>query len=359
MSSPRLAPLALLVALVAAAPAAHAERPLIVIDPGHGGGAPGASGNSLVEKVVVLDVARRFRDLLLADDADPAGGGQWAVKMTRSDDTAVSLTARSAYANSLGASRFMSIHGNGFGDTSANGIETFSLSEGTPGAALRNLVQGEMISAWGLRDRGSKVANYAVLRETAMPAVLHELAFITNVTDAKKLASPAERQKAAVAHLRAIQRHFGLAPYLPGSISTATAGSLSGTVNGDAGPLAGAAVSLAGKQAVTSASGGFVLEGLTIGEQELVVSAEGSLESRSTQAIVAGQATEVTIDLVRGGDTGGGDDADDGVDPVAQDNGDLTSAGCATSGRGAASSGATLGLILVGLALASRRSVAR
>jgi N-acetylmuramoyl-L-alanine amidase len=202
--------------LIAAAPVA-ARAQIIVIDPGHGGTDPGGVGTGLEEKDVVLDTSQRFKTLLEADTADGAGGGAWTVHLTRDDDTFVSLAARASYANSLGADRFMSIHSNAFGDPSANGTETFAYAEGGTGAALRNLVQEEMIAAWGLRDRGNKTADFYVLRETAMPAVLHELAFITNVTDAAFLADPAQRQRAAEAHLYAIQRHYGITPYLPGS----------------------------------------------------------------------------------------------------------------------------------------------
>jgi|GEM_PF-3879845 len=203
------------VAAFAAAPAV-ASAQLIAIDPGHGGSDPGAVGSGMQEKEIVLDVSTRFADLLRDDTADGRGGGQWSVIMTRVGDESVSLAARASFANSMGADRFLSIHANAFSDPSANGTETFSFSEGTTGAALRNLVQEEMIAAWGLRNRGNKTANFAVLRETAMPAELHELGFITNSGDAVKLASDGARQSAAEAHLRALQRHFGLAPYIPG-----------------------------------------------------------------------------------------------------------------------------------------------
>jgi MYXO-CTERM domain-containing protein len=205
---------ALVLAIGLAGSPAAAQK--IVIDPGHGGTDPGGVGSGLLEKDIVLDVARRFAALLEADTADPRGGGVWSVHLTRADDTFVSLAARTSYANSIGADRFMSIHSNAFSDPAANGTETFSYAASGQGAALRNLVQEEMIAAWRLRDRGNKTANFHVLRETAMPAELHELAFITNATDAAKLASPAERAKAAEAHLFAIQRHYGLARYLPG-----------------------------------------------------------------------------------------------------------------------------------------------
>src|SRR5688572_27011569 len=194
-----------------------AAQQKIVIDPGHGGADPGGVGTGLQEKNVVLDVSKRFKTLLDADSADTAGGGKWTALMTRSTDVAVSLAGRSAYSNNQDADRFMSIHSNAFGDASANGTETFSLVGTGLSAQLRNLVQAEMITAWKLTNRGNKTANFAVLRDTAAPAELHELAFITNATDAAKLKSATERQKAAVAHLRAIQRHFNIAPYVPGA----------------------------------------------------------------------------------------------------------------------------------------------
>lgn len=213
----------LLVLAIALVPGLAAAQTRIVIDPGHGGSDPGGVGTGLQEKNIVLDVSSRFRSLLAADAADTRGGGNWTALMTRSSDVFVSLAARASFSNDQGANRFMSIHSNAFSSASANGTETFSFAEGTTGAALRNLVQAEMIAAWGLTNRGNKTANFAVLRDTAAPAVLHELAFITNATDAAKLGSATERQKAAVAHLRAIQRHYGITPYLPSLAAVAPA----------------------------------------------------------------------------------------------------------------------------------------
>jgi N-acetylmuramoyl-L-alanine amidase len=205
----------LLILVVALIPALSAAQPRIVIDPGHGGTDPGGVGNGLQEKNIVLDVGLRFRSLLNADTNNTSGGGRWVTLMTRTTDTFVSLSSRTSFSNNQDADRFMSIHANAFSDPAAHGTETFSFSDTGTGANLRNLVQSEMIAAWGLTNRGNKVANFAVLRDTAAPAELHELAFITNATDATHLASSTERQKAAVAHLRAIQRHFGITPFLP------------------------------------------------------------------------------------------------------------------------------------------------
>lgn len=205
----------LLILAVALIPALSAAQPRIVIDPGHGGTDPGGVGNGLQEKNIVLDVGLRFRSLVNADTTNTSGGGSWVSLMTRTTDVFVSLSSRTSFSNNQDADRFMSIHANAFGDPSANGTETFSFFSTGTGANLRNLVQAEMIAAWGLRDRGVKTADFAVLRDTVAPAELHELGFITNATDVLKLGSSTQRQKAAVAHLRALQRHFGITPFIP------------------------------------------------------------------------------------------------------------------------------------------------
>lgn len=215
-TSPRLrASAQILVFLSATVFAAPALAQTIVIDPGHGGGDPGGTGSSLEEKHIVLETSQRFFDLLESDTADTTGGGSWTPHLTRDTDQFIELAARSAYANSLDADRFLSVHANAFGTASANGTETFSYSATGTGADLRDLVQEEMIGAWQLTNRGSKVASFSVLRNTAMPAELHELGFLTNSVDAAKLGDPDARQDAAVAHLHALQRHYGLSPHTP------------------------------------------------------------------------------------------------------------------------------------------------
>jgi N-acetylmuramoyl-L-alanine amidase len=291
--------LALVLAVLPSVAFAQAKK--IVIDPGHGGMDPGGTGTGMEEKVIVLDVSKRFKALLDADTADTAGGGTWTAVLTRSDDTFVSLAGRSAYSNSEGADRFMSIHSNAFSDPAANGTETFSFADTGQGAALRNLVQAEMIATWGLTNRGNKTANFAVLRDTAAPAELHELAFITNATDAAKLASEIQRQKAAIAHLRAIQRHFGIPPYVPaGPGPTDQLGEIAGRVIDDLGPVAGAMVQLdSGESVVTPDNGTFVFVDVVPGARVATAYADGH-ESRSVDvAVAAGAKADTEIELVR------------------------------------------------------------
>ena len=302
---------ALVLLLLIIAPAiAAAQAKKIVIDPGHGGNDPGGVGTGMQEKLVVLDVSKQFKALLDADTADTAGGGEWMTFLTRADDTFVSLAGRSSYSNSKDADRFLSIHSNAFGDTSANGTETFSLTGTGTGADLRNLVQAEMIRAWGLTNRGNKTANFAVLRDTAAPAVLHELAFITNPKDAEKLKSPEERRKAAIAHLRALQRHYGQDPYVPGGEPPATIGELAGRVFDDLGPVEGATITVGERSTTTRDDGTFSLTGLGAGAVTVVATASGHDERSLEQGIAAGERTDVEIELVRNGepelDQGGG-----------------------------------------------------
>ncbi|HWM86425.1 MAG TPA: N-acetylmuramoyl-L-alanine amidase [Kofleriaceae bacterium] len=345
-------------------PAAAAAQTVIVIDPGHGGGDPGGVGNGLQEKAIVLDVGLRFKQLLDADSSDPGGGGDWVALMTRSNDTFVSLSARAAFANAEGADRFMSIHSNAFGSSQANGTETFSFAEGSTGANMRNLVQEEMIAAWGRTNRGNKTANFAVLRETAMPAELHELAFITNAGDAAFLASPTERQRAAEAHLRAIQRHFGIDPYMPGLGPSGAAGDIAGTVVDDAGPVAGARVSVdTGQKTVSVDDGGFSLAEIPAGTRTLTVSADGYSDSTVEVQVGAGQLSEQQVLLERSGSAGGDDgeqddggdgdgDGDDGgggaIDP---DDEAASGCGCRARASGSTPLGGALTPLLIALAV--------
>lgn len=345
-----------LAVLCAALPGAVAAQK-IVIDAGHGGRDPGGTGTGMQEKVIVLDVSTRFKALLDADTADTAGGGSWTALMTRSDDTFVSLAGRAAYANNQGADRFMSIHSNAFGDASANGTETFSYTANGQGAALRNLVQEEMIAAWGLTNRGNKTASFAVLRETSMPAELHELAFITNAVDAQKLGSPEERQKAAVAHLRAIQRHYNVTPYLPGDPVAGETGEVAGAVVDELGPVAGATVSFDSGQVVTTGDDGtFEVAGVPAGTRGLTVTAAGHDDTVEQVEVDAGQKAEASIFLERATD---GPDDEEGGAPGADDSdgGRITAGwGCRASGGGlSGGSGSALLLLLSLLGSASLR----
>ena len=191
--------------------AADAQAFSICIDPGHGGSDPGATGCSLQEAEINLNVSMRLRDLLKS-----AGH---TVYMTRETDVYVSLSGRSEYANSKGVDTFASIHTNSAGSTSATGTETYAYSTSGKGYQQATNIQTEMQKVWPLANRGVKTANYYVIKYTNMPATLSELAFIVNCSkDAVYLGSSEHRQSAAAAHCK------GLTQLWSGSASSACSG---------------------------------------------------------------------------------------------------------------------------------------
>lgn len=156
---------------------------IIVLDPGHGGTDPGAVNGSYQEKKYTLDIALKVRSYL-------QNNYQATVLMTRTTDTTVSLASRTAYANNNGADYFVSIHINAGGGT---GFESFiydgSVSSNTIAwrQTLHDTIISRIGSKWSVTDRGKKRANFHVLRETSMPAVLTENLFIDTTQDLNKL----------------------------------------------------------------------------------------------------------------------------------------------------------------------------
>jgi N-acetylmuramoyl-L-alanine amidase len=185
------------------------KLPFIVIDPGHGGSDPGSGSNGLVEKELTLDVSLKVKKLLTNNGIPHA--------LTREKDVFVSLPDRVTFAKEKNADLFVSIHGNSYSSSSANGAETFyhanSLSAGASTAvmsspskparqdskALATYIQKRLVEKLKMADRGVKQGNFHVIRETPMAAVLAELGFITNANDRAKLMSQEYRQKAAEA----------------------------------------------------------------------------------------------------------------------------------------------------------------
>lgn len=152
----------------------------VFIDAGHGGTDPGASGNGISEKNITLSIATLLGNKLKAKGIE--------VKYTRTTDTYVSLSDRANAANNWGANLFISIHANAFSDSSARGTESYTTS--TTNESTKNLsrcISASISSKLGIPNRGHKEANFVVLRDTIMPAVLIETAFITNASDAQLL----------------------------------------------------------------------------------------------------------------------------------------------------------------------------
>jgi N-acetylmuramoyl-L-alanine amidase len=179
-----------------------------VIDPGHGGGDPGAvgidGGADPNESDFVLDMAFRLKTLL------EAGGA--TVQMTRTSDASVSLTQRVNISNAFAPDVFLSIHCNSFSSASANGTETFTYTN-APAADVNwaTKVQNRMISTWNRVNRGVKQNNFTVLTANA-PAALAETMFISNQAEYDIMNSATERQRAAVAYYNAFADYLGVDP---------------------------------------------------------------------------------------------------------------------------------------------------
>ncbi|MBA2874293.1 N-acetylmuramoyl-L-alanine amidase [Thermaerobacillus caldiproteolyticus] len=174
----------------------------IVLDAGHGGTDSGAVGNGLREKDLTLNIVKKIGDML----KDYEGV---EIIYTRTDDRFIELSERAAIANRAGADFFLSVHINAGGGT---GFESYIYNGNVSSAtiAYQNVIHAEIVKAINVTDRGKKRANYAVLRETKMPAILIENLFIDNANDAAKLKSEQFLQQIAYGHVQGIVKAFGL-----------------------------------------------------------------------------------------------------------------------------------------------------
>jgi N-acetylmuramoyl-L-alanine amidase len=168
---------------------------LIVIDPGHGGSDIGTMHGGVSEAQLTLDMAKRLRDLLVAQG--------WQVKMTRETDVDVyqpndsardELAARDDVANKAGARMFISIHVNAFINSGPYGTTTYISKPDD--VALARAIERHLASD-GTKDDGIVKSHLYVTLHAKMPAALVETAFLSNPSDYALLTSPAWRQKVA------------------------------------------------------------------------------------------------------------------------------------------------------------------
>lgn len=221
-------------------------RPLVVIDPGHGGADPGASGVSgeVEEKALTLLIARELRDRL-------AEKGRVRVALTRDGDRSVPLDSRAAIARSLGADLFLSIHADSAANPLARGATVYSLSEvasdadaarfaaaqsgpvatgsatdGSVRALLADLAVRDEMNASAdfavrllgkapgriaLRPEPHQFAAFRVLRGAEAPAVLFEAGYLSNMEDEAMLRDPETRGRMIAALAQAIETEMALA----------------------------------------------------------------------------------------------------------------------------------------------------
>lgn len=172
----------------------------IWIDAGHGGKDPGASGNGLVEKNWVLATAKQLQTELVK-----AG---FEVGMTRTNDTFLELRERAKKANSFKADLFISLH---FNAGRGRGYEDFIYtSVPTKTTEMQKVLHKNIlakIAKYGMVDRGMKRANFAVLRETSMDAILLEAGFCDS-KDATVLKSNAYQRDFCLGILAGVKQIF-------------------------------------------------------------------------------------------------------------------------------------------------------
>ncbi len=183
--------------LVVEVPEPNFRAHVVALDAGHGGRDMGATGpTGLLEKDIVLDIAQRVRELLVR--------GGVRVVMTRETDTYVELPDRPRAARQQGATVFVSIHANASTRSAIAGSETYYLYPQSQ--QLAQMIQDELGRIAGLANRGIKTANFLVLRENDAPAVLVEVAYLSNPDDEVRLRALAFRQRLAEAIVRGVQR---------------------------------------------------------------------------------------------------------------------------------------------------------
>jgi N-acetylmuramoyl-L-alanine amidase len=200
------------------------SNPVIVIDPGHGGENAGTKSvlGSRYEKEFTLDWARRLQRLLVTNG--------WQVFLTRSNDSDLALSNRVAFAQARQAGLFLSLHFNSAApDEGEAGLETYVLTPtGMPSTVTRGFsddpaltfpnnafdaqnlqlavrIHREVLAVNGHQDRGLRRARFpGVLRNQQRPAVLVEGGYLSNPREARLIATPAYREKLAVAVARAL-----------------------------------------------------------------------------------------------------------------------------------------------------------
>ena len=212
------------------------ERPLVFIDPGHGGEQEGAVGPSgAAEKDLVLQVALHTQRIL-------EDGGLVDVELSRTLDEDVDLVRRARMANAAAADVFISLHMNSAGSPRARGLEPYYLDTATDDAAerlarrenlnvddaptelesiladlrlagnvgasraLADRVHRQLVDSLtefygdeALNDRGLRTALFAVLVRAEMPAVLVELCFLSNAEEERRARTRAYHEQAAAA----------------------------------------------------------------------------------------------------------------------------------------------------------------
>ena len=182
------------------------KMPKVCLDYGHGASTAGkrSPDGTLLEYEFNRDVGRRIKAILERHNVE--------VIESAIGDADVSLSVRCDVANFYKCDYFISIHANAHKEewTDASGWEIYIIAKGGQAEELAKRIH-KYSKELGLKDRGIKVANFQVLRDTEMPAVLIEHGFYTNKEECEKLKSDSFRQKCAECDAKGILEQLGIA----------------------------------------------------------------------------------------------------------------------------------------------------
>jgi N-acetylmuramoyl-L-alanine amidase len=185
-----------LLAFLAFSGTAHAGFRTVVIDPGHGGHDLGGQWGRVYEKHLALDTAVRL-------EAHLKSMGYKTV-LTRDSDYFVSLPGRVAIANRQRNAVFVAVHYNYTWAQDVSGLETFYNRPDS--SNFSSIVQKSILKRVKALDRGSKFANYYVIRHTTIPAILVECGFVSCKTERDRMKSAWFRDSLARGIAEGVQR---------------------------------------------------------------------------------------------------------------------------------------------------------
>jgi N-acetylmuramoyl-L-alanine amidase len=185
-------------------------KTVVMLDAGHGGedfGTHSLSKPRYQEKYLNMSAAMMVKHFLQQFGFE--------VLMTRSDDTFISLEQRAMLANEQKPRVFVSIHFNSAPSADAEGIEVFyfrneeNKARMNKSKALAQSILDKTIQNTQAKSRGVKHGNYAVIRETTMPAVLIEGGFLTNASEMEKIKNASYLKSLALGIAQGIQEYVG------------------------------------------------------------------------------------------------------------------------------------------------------
>lgn len=185
------------------------EQSVIIIDPGHGGedfGTHSLGTPKYQEKYLNLSTAQLVRGYLQQFG--------YKVIMTRNDDTFIPLDQRASFANDIKPKLFVSVHFNSAPSREAEGIEVFYFrneddkTRSTQSKQLAQAILDKTLKNTNAKSRGVKHGNYAVLRQTNMPAVLIEGGFLTSEAEMEKIKDANYLKSLALGIAQGIQEYI-------------------------------------------------------------------------------------------------------------------------------------------------------